>query len=142
MRFFVQILVCSPKKQYFCSRKGVIVYGAPSTTYYFSTGSGSSSFSGNDLQPASAWENHSGTIFVLKDEALYRYTGSDMPANKAYLQISGPNNAPKRITMRFNTPTAIDNVETGSHVEKVVENGQIFIRRGNEVFNLQGQTIK
>ena len=126
---------------YVAADEGVIVYGTPSTTYHFAAGTGTSDFTGNDLKPASAWASHSGTIFVLHDEALYQYTGSDMPANKAYLQINGANSAPKHIRMVINGTTAIDNVEAEAQAEKFVENGQIYIRRGNEVFNLQGQKV-
>lgn len=128
---------------YVAADEGVIVYGTPSTTYHFAAGTGTSDFTGNDLKPASAWASHSGTIFVLHDEALYQYTGSDMPANKAYLQISsGQNPAPKHIRMVINGATAVDNVEAESvKAEKFVEDGQVYIRRGNEVFNLQGQKV-
>lgn len=129
---------------YVAANEGVIVYGTASTTYHFVAGTGSSDFTGNDLKPSSAWASHSGTIFVLHDEALYQYTGSDMPANKAYLQISsGPNPAPKHIRMVINQEQGVENVVVESvKSEKFVEGGQILIRRGNEVYNLQGQIVK
>ena len=120
---------------------GVIVKGAPNTEYFFAAGSGSSDFADNDLKPASAWASHTGSIFCLKGDALYEYVGSDMPANKAYLEISG-SSAPKRISLRFNEEQGIEDVKTDVKAEKFVENGQIYIRRGNEVFNLQGQIVK
>ena len=127
--------------------EGVIVYGAPNTKYYFAAGSGSSDFSGNSLKPSSAWTSNTGNIYVLHDEALYQYTGSDMPANKAYLPLpGGASSAPKHIRMVINETEqteAIDNVEAEAvKAEKFVEDGQIYIRRGNEVFNLQGQIVK
>ena len=129
---------------YVAANEGVIVYGAPNTKYYFAAGTGTSDYSGNSLKPSSAWTSNTGNIYVLHDEALYQYTGSDMPANKAYLPLpGGASSAPKRITMRFNGATAIDNVEAESvKAEKFVENGEILIRRGNEVYNLQGQIVK
>lgn len=126
---------------YVAANEGVIVYGAPNTKYYFAAGSGTSDFAGNDLKPASAWESHTGTIFCLKGDALYEYTGSDMPANKAYLEISN-SSAPARIILRFNEEQGIEDVKAGVQAEKLVENGQVFIRRGNEVYNLQGQIVK
>lgn len=129
------------KMDYVAANEGVIVYGTPNTTYYFAAGSGSSDFADNDLKPASAWASHTGSIFCLKGDALYEYVGSDMPANKAYLEISG-SSAPKRISLRFNEEQGIEDVKTDVKAEKFVENGQIFIRRGNEVFNLQGQIVK
>ena len=128
---------------YVAANEGVIVYGAPNTKYYFAAGSGSSDYSGNSLKPSSAWTSNTGNIYVLHDEALYQYTGSDMPANKAYLQISsGPNPAPKHIRMVINGTTAVDNVEAETvKAEKFVEHGQVYIRRGDEVYNLQGQKV-
>lgn len=129
---------------YVAANEGVIVYGAPNTKYYFAAGSGSSDYSGNSLKPSSAWTSNTGNIYVLHDEALYQYTGSDMPANKAYLPLpGGVSSAPKHIRMVINDVTAIDNVEAEAvKAEKFVENGEIFIRRGNEVYNLQGQIVK
>ena len=130
-------------KDYIKANEGVILYGDANQTYQLTPGNGVDAYN-NDLKPSSAWASHSGTIFVLHDEALYQYTGSDMPANKAYLQISsGPNPAPKHIRMVIAGTTAVDNVEVETvKAEKFVEDGQVYIRRGNEVFNLQGQIVK
>ena len=126
--------------------KGVIVYGMPNTTYYFGAGSGSSSFADNDLKPASAWASHAGTIYCLKGDALYQYTGATMPANKAYLQVSvsGPNPAPRRISLHFNEAQGVENVapEAVKAVKFIGEDGQILIKKGEEVYNLQGQIVK
>lgn len=133
----------TPITDYIPANTGVIVMGTAGQPYEFEvTSAAVAALSDNALKAYTDWASHSGTIFVLKDEALYRYTGSDFPDNKAYLQISAANNAPKRISLRFNQTTAIDNVEAGAQAEKFVENGQIYIRRGNEVFNLQGQIVK
>ena len=121
--------------------QGVIVYGMPNTTYYFGAGSGSSSFADNDLKPSSAWASHAGTIYCLKGNALFEYTGSDMPANKAYLQVGG-SSAPKRISLQVNAEQGVENVNASVKAEKFVENGQILIKRGENVFNLQGQIVK
>jgi len=133
---------------YIKANEGVIVKGEADLTYTLTPGSGSSSYT-NDLKPSSAWASHSGTIYCLHNEgvgttAFYQYTGSDMPANKAYLQISTtPSSAPKRISMRFNQPTAIENVELEAvKAVKFVENGQVLIKRGENVYNVQGQIVK
>lgn len=100
----------------------------------------------NDLKPASAYAtNHTGHIYVLHGDMMYTYEdeASGMKPNKAFLQIGAEYPAPQRIRMVFNEEQAIDNVTLESvKAEKFVENGQIFIRRGNEVFNLQGQIVK
>ena len=126
--------------------EGVIVYGAANTTYHFNAGTGTSVFDGNELIAASAWEHpHAGfDTYVLSGNALYLYEGDLFPANKAFLKIAqSGSGAPRRISLRFDQATAIDNVAAENvKAEKVVENGQIFIRRGNEVYNLQGQIVK
>ena len=133
---------------YIKANEGVIVKGEAGLTYTLTPGSGSDSYT-NDLKPSSAWASHSGTIYCLHNEgvgttAFYRYIGSDMPANKAYLQISTtPSSAPKRISMRFNQPTAIENVELEAvKAEKFIENGQVLIKRGEIIYNVQGQIVK
>lgn len=40
------------------------------------------------------------------------------------------------------TPTAIDNTEDGVKAVKFFENGQLFIRRGDKVFDTKGQVVK
>jgi len=138
------------QKDYVKANEGVIVKGEASQTYVFTVGNGSDSYD-NILKPSSAWESRSGTIYCLRHvdgegTALYQYTGSVMPANKAYLEIiatpSSP--APRRISFRFNQPTAIENAKAADvKAEKFVgEDGQILIKRGNEIFNLQGQMVK
>lgn len=125
--------------------EGVIVYGAPSTTYYFAAGSGSDDFTGNALKATATYETSMKNVYVLKGNAFLEYVGTNtLAANKAYIQLpAGPNNAPARISMRFNEPQDVENAEAESvKAEKFVENGQIFIRRGNEVYNLQGQIVQ
>ena len=127
---------------YIAANEGVILYGDANQSYDLTPGIGSSSFAGNDLKPASAWASHAGTIYCLKGEALYQYTGADMPANKAYLQVGGAS-APRRISLQVNAEQGVENVKAGVKAEKFVgEDGQILIKRGENVFNLQGQIVK
>jgi hypothetical protein len=77
----------------------------------------------------------------LKGDALYQYTGTEMPANKAYIQIAG-SSAPQRIRMVINGAQGVENVEATVKAEKFYENGQLFIRRGEHVYDLQGQIVK
>lgn len=75
---------------------------------------------------------------------FYLYEGTKLAANKAYVTLSG-SNAPKRLRFVFageQEATGVENVQVEAKAEKFIENGQIFIRRGNEVFNLQGQVVK
>jgi hypothetical protein len=122
---------------------GVILYGAANTDYQLPVIPSAADLSGaNLLRAATVWPAAQGIVYILHGSELWEYTGSDFPANKAYLQLPGSNNAPKRISLRFGQTTALDNIEAGAPAEKFMENGQIFIRRGNEVFNLQGQIVK
>ena len=124
---------------YVAAGQGVIVYGEANTIYHFNDGNGTSDFAGNELKPATAW---AGQGYVLSGNLLYVYEGADFPANKAFLEIPS-SGAPARIRMVFDNATAIDNVEVEAvNAEKFIEDGQLFIRRGNEVFNLQGQIVK
>lgn len=128
---------------YIQANQGVILYGDANQTYVLNLGTGSFDFGGNDLKPSSAWESHSGTIFCLKGDALYQYTGATMPANKAYLQVGGGSSAPRRISLQVNAEQGVENVKAGIKAEKFVsEDGQILIKRGENVFNLQGQMVK
>lgn len=134
---------------------GVILWNSNGTaeTFNYNTGVAAPAVSDNDFvgvttaaDPA-AIRATGKEIYCLNGNALKQYVGTDeIPAGKAYLPISvggGSNNAPKHIVMRFNGTTAVDNVEAESvKAEKFVENGKVLIRRGNEVYNLQGQIVK
>lgn len=134
---------------------GVILWNSNGTaeTFNYNTGVAAPTVSDNDFVGVTTAADPAGIrtagkeIYCLNGNALKQYVGTDeIPAGKAYLPISvggGSNNAPKHIVMRFNGTTAVDNVEAESvKAEKFVENGQVLIRRGNEVYNLQGQIVK
>lgn len=75
---------------------------------------------------------------------FYLYEGTKLAANKAYVTLAA-NNAPRRLRFVFTdeqSATALDNVKAPVKAEKFLDNGQIYIRRSNEVFNLQGQLVK
>ena len=131
---------------------GVFVKGAPLTEYHFVAAS-ASALTGNDIVgcvAATSVSNFgSDAIYTLRHTgsgtALWQYVGTDdIPAGKAVLPINlGGAPAPQRIRMIINEAQAVENVAVESvKAEKFVENGQIFIRRGNEVYNLQGQMVK
>lgn len=125
--------------------EGVIVNGAASTTYKFIPGDGTADFTGNDLKATATYNTSMENVFVLKGDAFLEYVGTNaLAANKAYIQLpqSGAG-APQRIRMVINQSQAVENVAVESvKAEKFVENGQVYIRRGNEVYNLQGQIVK
>ncbi len=91
----------------------------------------------------------SASIYCIRNvngvSALYEYVGNNIPAGKAYLPVavtpSSP--APQRIRMVINGAQGVENVGVDAKAQKFIgEDGQIYLRRGNEVYNLQGQIVK
>ncbi len=107
----------------------------------------------NNLKPATAWRVTETDVYILHGSELWQYTGTEFKANKAYLKLPtsnvapGPNQAPARISLRFNQTeqtTAIENVapEAVKAVKFVGEDGKLYIRRGEAVYTVQGQLVK
>ena len=135
------------------ANEGVILWNpneSAETFYYTVGGSSSADMSDNDFVGAVVAkpvdEIVAAAIYCLHGNELMKYVGTeDIPAGKAYLPVAGSSAAPQRIRMVFHETEqteAVSNVEATVKAEKFVENGQIYIRRGNEVFNLQGQIVK
>jgi len=128
--------------------EGVILFGTPNATYSLNaTTSDPDHLTDNDLKPESAWADQyaSGNFdfFVLHDNQMYQYVGATMKANKAYLPISKASGAPKRIQMVIAETQDIENVEFEAvKAVKFIENGQVLIKRGEKVYNVQGQIVK
>lgn len=127
--------------------QGVIVYGEANKTYHFTAINGATAdFSGNELKAASTWAYpHAGTAYVLSGSSLYVYEGENMKPNKAFLLLdaNSGNGAPRRVRLVFDQATGVENVATENvKAEKFIENGQVLIKRGEVVYNLQGQIVK
>jgi len=122
---------------------GVILFGTADANYTLPYTTGAAAVGTNHLKPASAFVQ-SDKNYILSGNMLYQYTVADaVPANKAFLQLPGGASAPARIGLRFGTATAVESVEAEAvKAEKFIENGQVFIRRGEAVYNLQGQIVK
>ena len=79
---------------------------------------------------------------------LYRYTGTNLGAHKAYLIYNAssgpnPNNAPVRFVFKHEqTTTGIEDVQSNNVPSKILRNGQLIILKGDKEYNAQGQTIK
>lgn len=100
------------------------------------------SITNNELKPASAWVYpFEGTVYVLHDSEMWLYNGANMKDNKAYLHVQS-SNAPQRIRMVFSEEQGVENVAAEGKAVKFVENGRVFIKRGDKVYNLQGQLVK
>ncbi len=103
----------------------------------------------NILLPSTAWAaSYKDNAYILHGNELWIYNGDEFKAGKAFLPMPVPAaSAPKRISMIFNqteTPTAVENVETQNvkAVKFVGEDGQLYIRRGEAVYTVQGQVVK
>ncbi len=94
-------------------------------------------------------------IFCMRYSGSYDFTGfflyegQYIPAGKAYLpldKVSGPNNAPRKVRFVIKNEQTVTDIElTGAdtiEATKFIENGQMFIRRGEAVYNLQGVRVK
>lgn len=150
---------------YVKANQGVILYCAGETKNikcYFTTSGTPDNFNSqysnnsayvNDLNCSDDWasQTNKDRIYCLRNVGigtmLYQYLGAEMPANKAYLDMSKfGSSAPQRIRMviaQEEQTEAIESVEAASvKAVKFVENGEILIRRGENVYNLQGQIVK
>ena len=72
---------------------------------------------------------------------FYQYTGT-LKAHRAYVTISNPNSAPKRLRFVFGSATAIENTDADVKAEKRIENGVLYIIKNGVKYNAQGQTVK
>lgn len=135
---------------YIPANTGVILFnpegGKTSTQYDFSlvkyAGDVPALSLANDLKPASAWVYpFEGTVYVLHDSEMWLYNGANMKDNKAYLHVQ-VGSAPQRIRMVFSEEQGIESIAAEGKAVKFVENGRVFIKRGEKVYNLQGQLVK
>lgn len=129
---------------------GVILYGTPGESYdlYVYTESVVAGLVDNNLKPSVLWNADLENVYILHGTELWQYTGSTFRENKAFLQINSLGSyAPQRIRMVFNqqeNATAVENVEAESvkAVKFMGADGQLYIRRGDVVYTVQGQVVK
>lgn len=140
--------------------EGVILHGEADHVYTFSpTNDAAGDYTGNalvgcpvrtDITSVAATND----IFCLRYSELYSltgffiYSGQYIAAGKAYLPLpkAEPSSAPRRIRFVFREeqgttgfdPTNAEAVPT----TKFIENGQLYIRRGNAVYTIQGVRVK
>jgi len=94
-------------------------------------------------------------IFCMRYSGLYDFTGfflyegQYVPAGRAYLPLPKESNAPaaaqRRVRFVFNqeqVATGMENADTTVEAVKFIENGQLFIRRGEAVYSIQGVRVK
>ena len=130
---------------YVPANTGVIVAGAGALDFDIATVTVPALSEDNDLKPTSAYSTALENVYVLKGDAFLKYVGTELlAANKAFIQLpSAPAGAPQHLRMVVNGPQDIESVEAENvKAEKFIEDGQIFIRRDNKVYNVQGQIVK
>lgn len=127
------------------ANKGVILYGN-SGKLEESTEAAQPISDDNLLRPATAFDaavEAGDKIYVLHGSELWVFDGDQFPANKAFLHLDLGGNAPARIRLVFDAVEGVENVEFEAvKAEKFIENGQVLIKRGEKVYNVQGQIVK
>ena len=129
------------------ANNGVVLIGALNQSYSFESVEGTlSDLEDNDLYAASAWtlRDQSHAFFVLSGNMMYKYVGADMKPHKAYFDLDAVSaGAPARIRMVIAETQDVENVEFEAvKAVKFIENGQVLIKRGEKVYNVQGQIVK
>ncbi len=144
------------------ANEGVLLRGTANTVYTFApTASAAPVISDNALVGCPARTDISSVatsndIFCLRYSELYSltgfflYTGQYIPAGKAYLPIpkdpGGAGLPQRKIRFVFHneqTTTGIENADAEAlQTTKFMENGQLFIRRGDAVYTIQGARVQ
>jgi hypothetical protein len=143
------------------ANEGVVLRGAENTTYALElTDADEPDMSDNVLvgcvtRTDISALHASNDIFCMRYSEMYEmtgfflYTGQYVPAGKAYLKLpkaSGPSGAPRKVRFVINdhqVTTGVDSVEKdAAEVTKFVENGQLYIRRGEAIYTIQGARVR
>lgn len=153
-------LVLDPVSGAIPANEGVLLRGEANHVYTFSpTNDAAGDYTDNalvgcpvrtDITSVAATND----IFCLRYSELYSltgffiYSGQYIAAGKAYLPLpkAAPSSAPRRIRFVFREeqgttgfdPTNAEAVPT----TKFIENGQLYIRRGDAVYTIQGVRVK
>jgi len=144
-------LTLSPVSGTIPSGVGVILHGDLNATFTMplTNTAATADFDANKLQPSTEFDTDKAAnknIYILHGEEIWLYTGDVFKANKAYLPYAGAASsfgAPARIQMVIAETQDIENVEFEAvKAVKFIENGQVLIKRGEKVYNVQGQIVK
>jgi len=127
-----------------------VVYTGAATTTAGTNGALRGTLNGIDAEAFAALP---GNPYLLINNAIRpRTTGNFLAANRAYIEYSAldvntPQPAPGRrvraVPMQQNTATGMENVQ-GDNVQctKVLIDGQLFILRGEKMYDAKGQLVK
>ena len=107
--------------------------------------------------PRTSVGNNGENVYVLGKQAtiggnlqvgmgMYRYTGTNLGAHKAYMIVGGTSGAPTRARFLFrheDETTDIENVqENDATYTKILRNGQLIILKDGKEYNAMGQIVK
>ena len=107
--------------------------------------------------PRTSVGNNGENVYVLGKQAtiggdlkvgmgMYRYTGTNLGAHKAYMIVGGTSGAPTRARFLFrheDETTDIENVqENDATYTKILRNGQLIILKDGKEYNTMGQIVK
>lgn len=126
-----------------------VVYTGAATTTAGTNGALRGTLNGIDAEAFAALP---GNPYLLINNAIRpRTTGNFLAANRAYieysaLEVNTPQPAPGRrvraVPMQQNTATGIDELNGSEAPAKVLINGQLFILRGEKMYDAKGQLVK
>ena len=126
-----------------------VVYTGTATTTAGTNGALRGTLNGIDAEAFAALP---GNPYLLINNGIRpRTTGNFLAANRAYieysaLEVNTPQPAPGRrvraIPMQQNTATGIDELNGSEAPAKVLINGQLFILRGEKMYDAKGQLVK
>ena len=126
--------------------EGVIFHGAANTTYNLYNAASATPIASNDLIGCTADKDVTAesNVFVLSGNAFQEYTGSYIPAGKAYIHVNTGSAAPaQRMAIRIHpVATGVEAVAAEAKAEKLVRDGQLLILRDGKTYNVQGQLVK
>jgi len=141
---------------------GVVMHGVANTAYTFTptNDTPATDMSDNCLVGCPARTDvsaarESNDIFCMRYSEMFSmtgfflYDGQYVPAGKAYLALpkpTQPSGAPRRVRFVLNNEqvaTGMDAMQTQPvEATKFIENGQLFIRRGDAVYTIQGTRVQ
>lgn len=158
-------LILSDAGKVIPANTGVMLRATALTTFGFTIASqddataAAANFADNDLVGCATrtdisdqYEDYD--IFCMRRSDLYGftgfflYTGQYIPAGKAYLPLPkdpalpAPQRRVRLVIDNTDTATAIDTNAIDTNVAKFFENGQLFIRRGDVIYTIQGVRVK
>ena len=126
--------------------EGVIFHGAANTTYNLYNAASATPIASNDLIGCTADKDVTAesNVFVLSGNAFQEYTGTYIPAGKAYIHVNTGSAAPaQRMAIRIHpVATGVEAVAAEAKAEKLVRDGQLLILRDGKTYNVQGQLVK